>query len=428
MASIGGVPGPASDSGTNYKDMESNYRGFQNPHVVIKVNKKDMVDKKSELKISQVSVDLSSGFEASVASFRIYGVFDRDAGKYLTKKYEKLLHIGSSIEISMGYSIGVSPVFVGVITKLNFIYEDPELPYILLTAMDAKGIMMANNHSKQLTATTIDAAVKEILDGQAYKNLLTTGIITKISVEATPDSPGGGTGGAAGGAGGAAPAAAPTGAAGGSESEKPTIEMVGESDYEFIVRMAKRINYEFFISVGEVIFRPARVDTDSIMTLSPSNILRSFDFEYDITGQVGTVEVRATDTDKGELITSSQKVSNKWSFGKKAEKLVKGHKMVYLDPSVHTKEEADMRKNFLVDNISYKFATLNCETLGVPELVPGKFIKVAGLGEGPDNKFYLQEVRHVMSKKGEYKCIVVGKAKSIEEQQAVPGMGSVPSL
>ncbi|MCR5431655.1 MAG: hypothetical protein K6E95_03765 [Lachnospiraceae bacterium] len=394
----------------DYDKLKKDYNGFKNPHVVIMVNKKDLVDKNKTLSISQVSVDMSSGFEASVASFRIYGMYDRDKGVFNTSKHEKYLYIGSQIEIDLGYSTAAIPVFVGFISKINFVFEDPEIPYVVVTAMDAKGIMMANNSSRQLMATTIDKAVSEIFNGPTYASLTALGIITGLKIETTPD------------AGipteiGAAPPTPPT-----PPLEKPTIEMVGESDYEFVVRMAKKVNFEFFIAAGTVIFRPAKVYTDTLMTITPGNILRSFDIEYDITGQVGKVEVRATDTDKGDLITASSKVSNEWSFGSKAAKLVKNNKMVYLDPSVHTQSEAQNRMNYLIENISYKFGKISCETLGIPALAPGRFIEIEGIGEGASNIFYMNKVRHVMTRKGEYKCVIEGKAKDIRPQELIPDL------
>ncbi len=398
----------------SYSDIVKEYEGFRNPHVIVKISGKDITEK-NDLVISGVSIELSSGFEASVASFRIYKIFNVGKGTYLTEDYEKMLYIGLPIEIGLGYGAKIKPVFLGVTTGISFRYEDPEDPYIVVKAMDAKGIMMANKNSRQLTATTIDNAVKEVLDGATYTALANQGVITKIIVEATPDSP-------APSVAGAAPPAPPTAPA----SEKPTIEMVDESDYEFIVRMAKRVNYEFFIHAGNVIFRPAKVDIGTMMTIEPGNILRSFDIEYDITGQVGEVEVRATDTDKGELISSAKGVKNTWSFGNKAANLVKGNKLVYLDPSIHTKAEADMRRDFLIENIGYKFGTLYCETVGVPDLAPGRFIRIGTLGKGADNKFYIQKLRHVMSKKGEYKCVLEGKAMHIKYvAPSIPGLGSL---
>lgn len=376
----------------DYDELKKQYMDFTNPHAAIKIDGKDLIDKNEELALSDIIVDLTCGYEASVASFCIYNIFDRNGKGFVIDKYSKFIALGASIEIAMGYSSEMSTVFVGVITKVNFVYDDPMIPYVRITAMDAKGLMMANNYSRQLMATSIDAAVKEILQSSTYTTMSTKGIIKSTnSIESTPDNKAGG----------------------GQSDEKPTIEMVAESDYEFIVKLAKKVNFEFFVAAGNIIFRKAKVDTDPLMTVSPSNILRSFDIEYDITGQVSEVEVRATDTEKAELITSKKMVDNKWSYGKSAGKLIKGNKKVYLDASVHTQAEADMRAESLVEEYSYRFGTLNCDTLGLPELVPGKFIEIDGLGKGASNTFYLYNVRHVMSRKGEYKCAIEAKAKEL---------------
>ena len=201
--------------------------------------------------------------------------------------------------------------------------------------------------------------------------------------------------------------------------------MVAESDYEFIVKVAKKFNYDFFVIGSEVIFRPAKIDTDVLMQMAPQNILRDFDIEYDITGQVSEVEVRSTDTDKGKVISSKQSISNTWSNGNKASALVKGHKRIYLDSTVHDEKEAGYRVSSLVEDISYRYATLECTTVGLPELLPGKFVEIAGLGTGPNNTFYVTSVRHVLNKSGMYKCMITGKAASLPMDPSSAAMSAL---
>ncbi|MBQ6089960.1 MAG: phage late control D family protein [Lachnospiraceae bacterium] len=384
-------------SGLDYDALKKEAKGFTNPHVVIKINgEDDFTVKNPEIAISQIDVDLSSGFEASVASYRMYGTYDVNTGNFKIKDYGKFFMIGSAVEIAMGYTSSVKTVFVGVITKVNFVFDDLGLPYVAVTAMDVKGLMMANNHSRQLKATTVSDAVKEIFDGEPYgsKTDSSAGIIRGVTVENTPDV-----------------LAQMQDTSG---KDKPTIEMVGESDYEFVVRMAKKVNFDFFVSAGTVIFRPAKADTLSLMTIRPQNILRTFDVEFDITGLVGQVEVRATDTDTGKLITSKQKINNKWSLGNDAKSLVSNNVMTYLDSTVHSQAEADMRVKYLAESVAYRFGTLRCETVGIPDLIPGSFIMIRGLGEELNNKFYLKKVRHVMTRKGEYRCTLEGCAATLK--------------
>ena len=177
-------------SGLDYDALKKEAKGFTNPHVVIKINgEDDFTVKNPEIAISQIDVDLSSGFEASVASYRMYGTYDVNTGNFKIKDYGKFFMIGSAVEIAMGYTSSVKTVFVGVITKVNFVFDDLGLPYVAVTAMDVKGLMMANNHSRQLKATTVSDAVKEIFDGEPYgsKTDSSAGIIRGVTVENTLD-------------------------------------------------------------------------------------------------------------------------------------------------------------------------------------------------------------------------------------------------
>lgn len=388
----------------DYDVLKEQYKDFSTPRATVMVGGKDLMACGRRLTLTDLDIDLSSDFEASVASFCLYNVFDEDDSTYLTAELGALIYIGSEIKIALGYSLKLKYVFTGVITKINFVYDDPGLPFIRITAMDIKGIMMANNYSKQLTSKYYSDAVNEIFSGSVYQKMMRKGIITELMISDTPDNPKAAAGSAASLMSGELPSvnADPT--------EHITLEMVNESDYEFILKAAKKFNYEFFVSSGQVVFRPAKSDTSILMDIAPYNILRSFDIEYDITGQVSNVEVRATDASNGELISAKKSISNTWSQGSNAQALVKGSTKVYLDSTVRSKKEAGYRADYLAEDISYRFGTLSCETLGLPELVPGRFVEVRGLGSPVNNTFYLVSVRHRMTQRGEYKCVLKGKA------------------
>ena len=113
--------------------------------------------------------------------------------------------------------------------------------------MDIKGVMMASSYAQQISAASYSAAVEQIFARSVYSSLMKD---MSLQVTATPDA-GGATGGLTGGL---------SGSAAGSSSPS-TIEMVSESDYEFVVKAAKRFNYEFFADKQTVYFRPAKADT-----------------------------------------------------------------------------------------------------------------------------------------------------------------------
>ncbi|MDY4068406.1 MAG: hypothetical protein SOY45_00755, partial [Lachnospiraceae bacterium] len=350
-----------------YEELREEYDSFHTPTVKIVVKGKDIGEDKNGLVVSDVEVEITCGFEASIATFWIYNCFMN--GSFQFDKIKKYVAIGSDVVISIGYASAVREVFRGFISKVSFAYRREDIPGVEVTAMDVKGIMMSGTYSKQLKATTWSDAVAEIMENTAYSKLQSNEIIKKLEISETPDKkeasvlgglpgldaipgldavpgldaiPGvsdlansvvdaakstvenaaksavqsavssvasaaagaamnaansltGGAAGAAleaaGGVAGVANAASQamdaankaadaakdaskalnslskaTGAIPGvpgvpgipGTATDKTIEMVCESDYEFVVKAAKKFNYEFFTNAGTVYFRPAK--------------------------------------------------------------------------------------------------------------------------------------------------------------------------
>ena len=209
-----------------YESLKEKYSSFMKPSIVIRVNDKELTDKKKGFPVGEVEVELTSGYEASVAEFSIFNVYDLIQNEFLYDEVSKYIFLGSKIEIEMGYRDITTLVFIGVITRVNFLYETEGIPCIRVTAMDVKGVMMSGSYDLQLKATNYADAVKEILKRTAYEKLRNSGIIQNITVDDTPDKRNS------------------MGQENDEASDK-TIEMVAESDYEFVVKIGKRNNFEF---------------------------------------------------------------------------------------------------------------------------------------------------------------------------------------
>lgn len=312
----------------DFSELEKQYESFDYPMAVIKVNDKEISTKKRSFILSDIIVDLTSGYEASTAEFSILDVYDMSQACFQFEDVKKFIFLGSKVDIYLGYSGSVTAVFKGVITRVNFLFEKEDVPCIRVTAMDVKGIMMAGNYSKQLTAQTYSDAVNEILNKTAYEKLKSAEIITGIQVDDTPDkqrNPSSPSGGAGGG-----------GADQGQVTDK-SIEMVAESDYEFVVKIARRTNFEFFTRCGNVYFRKAKSDDTVIMQIGPDTGMTYFDVSYDLTGLVEKVIVRGMDVAKAQVISAEKKFSNKISQGNKAKPLLSGSQKVYIDSTVSSK-------------------------------------------------------------------------------------------
>lgn len=381
-----------------FDDLKNKYMRFQHPVAIVKINDVSLADKKKGYPVSDIQVDLTSGFEASIAEFSIYDVYDEAAGRFDIPSNKVKIHLGSKVDIYLGYSNSATCVFVGVITRINYLFEKQEIPCIRITAMDVKGVMMAGNYSAQLKAKNYSDAVKEIFDKTAYEKLGAPGrkVISGVQIDVTPDKQ--------------RMMLNPT-----TGASDRTIEMVAESDYEFVVKAAKKHNFEFFTECGKVLFRKAKSDTSILMEIGPETGMHSFDVSYDLTGLVEKVIVRGMDVSQAKVITAQKKVSNKISKGNKAKPLLMNSQKVYIDSTISSKEEANDRVDSLVESMSYRYGTLDCELVGIPELLPGHFINLAGLGEELKNKFYIHRIRHILDKSGHYDTRITAVSASIED-------------
>jgi len=101
------------------------------------------------------------------------------------------------------------------------------------------------------------------------------------------------------------------------------------------------------------------------------------------------------------------------STSNKAKKAIKQSRFVYIDPTISSKEEADARVASLVETMSYRLGALDCDCVGLPELAPGRFIRITGMGKPVDNDFYLTTVEHRYDSEFGFSTRLVGKAAKV---------------
>ena len=541
----GGLAGAAGGAGAQtYSALKTKYNDFSFPLASIQMNNKPLAATAGDsIVVNNIHVELTSGFEASLASFRIYNAFSTSLGKFRFDDLKTQVFMGAPVSISLGYAEAMETVFVGFAAGVAFGYEPEDLPYIEVTAMDVKSIMMGGTYSYQLTAKSYGEAVSEIFRRTGYEKLKAAGGITALDIGDTPDKKGaagglGGLGGAAGGLAGAAGAAgglagaagglagaagglagaagglagaatgglasaagglanaatgglasaagglanaatgglagaagglanaatgglagaagglagAATGgladaagavggltdaagavgglagaagaagglggAAGGMGGAEPasaeTIEMVAESDYEFVVKAAKKFNFEFFVDRGTVIFRKAKSNTASLASIGISSGILGFHVEYSLTGLVGSIEARSSNPGDGKLLSATGKREGTISIAGKAGELVGSAAKVYVDPTITSQEQAQARVDSLMENMKYRLGSLEADCVGIPDLVPGRFIDVTGMGAPADNSFYLTSVIHDFTPEGGFHTKLTGCAAELK--------------
>ena len=377
-----------TDAKYSYDSLKKSYSDFMFPMISVVVGGKNFSENKHKLIISDMCIDLSTGFEASVATFSIYNTYNRETGQYELSKFKQFVSLGSSVSISIGYSDRLTEIFVGFISSVQFI-NGVEPHHVEVTAMDVKGIMMAGQSARQLMADNYKKAIEEIFQGELYQKLQSLGIYTTASIAMTPDATSG-------------------------RQQNESIEIVSESDYEFVVKAAKRFNYEFYIECGKINFRKAKDTAENcLIELQASGAVKDYTITYDMTGLVKKVEVRGMDVTKGMLVTATASTSNKISTGNKAKSLISHTSRVVIDAGVTSKEAAQYRADSVLEDISYRFGSLECDCIGLPELMPGHFIRITDLGEPCNTDFYVTHTRHIINDHDGYHTQITAKAATL---------------
>jgi phage protein D len=189
--------------------------------------------------------------------------------------------------------------------------------------------------------------------------------------------------------------------------------MVAESDYDFVVKAAKKFNFEFFSIGGNVAFRKAKANTQELAEIYPCKMIIDYNISYDITGLAGEVKVRTLDIGKATKIEVKKKNNATFSIGGKAKPLISSQSYVYIDSSIETQKDAESRAEYLLEDMAYRLGSLRMTFVGLPEFVPGRFVVLKDFGEGISNKYYITDVIHSYPDEGKFVTVLVGKAATI---------------
>jgi CRISPR/Cas system-associated protein Cas5 (RAMP superfamily) len=97
LLSAGGLSGLGG--GSNFDALKKKYKDFSFPQALIELGGKEFKDKSAHMAVNDISVELTSGYEASVASFRIYGVYRQSSGKFEYDYLKKYVLLGNALTI-----------------------------------------------------------------------------------------------------------------------------------------------------------------------------------------------------------------------------------------------------------------------------------------------------------------------------------------
>ncbi len=182
------------------------------------------------------------------------------------------------MDIELGYIETVS-VYKGYISQVTADFSESQFPKLSIECMDVKGLMMQDIKSEKKVYETYGDAIKKIFND--YKSLA-----KKVEVDSTP------------------------------KLEHP-IEQNRQSDYDFVVELSKKLNYEFFALGDTVYFREPRKITKPVIAFEWGQYIMSFSREIGLHCQVSEVTVRGYDTKNHKVVEGKADKVKKAGKGKK---------------------------------------------------------------------------------------------------------------
>ena len=92
--------------------------------------------------------------------------------------------------------------------------------------------------------------------------------------------------------------------------------------------------------------------------------------------------------------------------------MLKSAKKIILDSTVCSQSEAQKRAEAKLEDINWRFRLASFHCIGLPELLPGRFVLVSNVFGALDKKFYITNVAHSLQR-GKFNTYVKARLNSL---------------
>lgn len=338
---------------TTYGALELKYGGFMVPAKKVKLAGVD-ITKLDFIHVSNIQIQLSLD-KACSATLTIEGAYN-----LMTRSFNpaimKSLQLGTLISIELGYGSSTTMVFYGYISSLAKTFNDA--PSIEVTALDLIRLLMDSSR------------VNYIYRDKSYSDILQE-ILKKFALAYQKTN------------------------------ITPTVEKIPEivqksSDYKFIKKkLCRAANREFFALAGVVYFREPDKNKTPLMTLEWGKSLMSFSLNTSFINE--ELKLFGQDPKKKQHIEASLKVkSDSKMFPITFSPIPKE----FQDASVQDKGSADKWLKHKAHDELKNSRSGNGSCIGLPEIVPGRYLKLSNLDSSIPDSVYVKSVTHSFGESG----------------------------
>ena len=339
-------------TGTTYSELAEKYDNFMVPAMKITVDKTD-TKQMSDIYISSLSIQLSLE-QVCTASFTLEKVYDWESSS-LQSEIKNKFQLGSIVTVELGYGSKTIKVFEGYIHELEYNFD--EEVSIGVTALDMRRLMMMNSENRTFTEKSYSEILEEMIS--KYQNAFSSKSIDANTVKVTE------------------------------------VTQQGMSDYDFVTKeLCLKDDKEFFVLSGTVYYKVKSADTSPVLTLKWGENL----FSFRLNRTYHDEEISVYGLDGKNLVIGQETVETEGDMKKVSSSSLKKD---IISPNVRdqkgakvvAKNEAEKQKK------KSRFGSGTC--IGIPELVPGRYLEIEGLDvSGGNLKSVITEVRHTFGADG----------------------------
>ncbi len=340
------------DSSTqSYADLISTYKQFLAPVCKIKIDGSDLPE---GVFVPNVTVSLSID-SASTVNFSVEGAYDPKSTGFDSSIKSKF-KLGAKVSVSLGYSSSLIEVFQGYIFGVGASFGESNI--LTITAMDVRRLMMEGTaREEKHVVTTYSAAFEAVMDRYS-------GLCSKKEVTATD-----------------------------SDEIESIVQRV--SDYQFITEvLAKRGNREFFVLGDTAYFREKGANKTACVSLNWGEGLTAFSRKS--LYQNLKITVLGFDPEKKEAV--SAEVTEKAEESQT--QVVPANETILVDSDAKEVAKAKKRAEKEAAKRKTEAQSGSGSTIGIPDIVPGRFIKLDKLDSDLNDTYYITEVSHNFSTDG----------------------------
>lgn len=333
------------------KALTNKYGNFLVPNFKIKVNGTDVVAT-LDLDVSEMVITLSLSAASSVV-IKLGSLYDEESHSFESKVKNKF-KLGTVVEIEAGYLSETTMIFKGYVTGLGVEFDEYSL--LIVQLMDARRLMMSSGKRQLLhEVKNYSDAFKTVISN--YSKLCTP------EVDATDD-----------------------------KLEKPLAQTT--NDYNFVTKelIGKgKAPREFFILGDKAYFREPAKDTSPIMKVRYGRELLNFSM---MAGYLSMKVVVSGYDPKAQKAVSA--TVNAKSSSSQSSVISSPPEIYFVDPDADTPEKAKTRATAIAEREIRKTMTGSGLLVGIPEVVPGRFLEIESLDSMVNKKYYLTEVIHTI--------------------------------